>query len=256
MKKIALLFCVIMLVSCGGDSDSDTNNPAETSNSGSSNTNSVLLRKIEEFESDGTLRFTEVYTYNSDNFIKKTVITYVNSPTRTDLYIYENGKITKKIITRDNGETSTQEYFYDNGLIVLMEANEDMNTYYTKFTYNSQGYFTTRIEGTVNSGDEDVFTYNSSNQIVKEKTKYFISEYEYDNKTNYFKPFITEAYYKMDRHSDNNMTKLISSSQFSSGTNTIATYTFEYKYNSDGLPIEIIEKKDDVIKSVIKLTYN
>jgi hypothetical protein len=71
--------------------------------------------------------------------------------------------------------------------------------------------------------------------------------YEYDNKINFNKILFPEVYYKIWRRSDHNPTKT---------TSNFISRTAEYKYNSDGLPIEITKKHDGIIEQVSKLTYN
>jgi hypothetical protein len=246
MKKIVLLLCAIMLVSCGGDSDSEISD-SDTNNSGSSNTNSVLLRKIEGFEPDGTLKFTEIYTYNSDNFINKIVKTSTDGYVYTHTFNYENGKITKRIQSVSTMTSATNhEFSYENGLIVLMETNSSSNIF---FNYNSKGYVSELLN---NTGHGEIYTYDSSDNLVKSDSTdgNNIVEYEYDNELNYSKPFFPESYFKITRKSDHNLTK-------STGRGGDDVEIFEYKYNSGGLPTERTTKfKNGVIEDVIKFTYN
>lgn len=105
MKKIILLICYTLLfVSCGGDNE----NPDNTNT-----TDKVLLREMLSFEPDGTLDGTLVFSYNSDDFLNKTVHLDPEGFTHTQTYIYENENIIKRLINFSDNSGSIETYLQD-----------------------------------------------------------------------------------------------------------------------------------------------
>jgi len=80
-------------------------------------------------------------------------------------------------------------------------------------------------------------------------SKHGTTFYEYNNKSNYLIGLFPDAYWKAVRMSDYRIIKRTSS-------NNSSVSTYEYGYNSDGFPIEIITKNDGINGEVLKLTYN
>jgi len=237
MKKI-LLFCAIALAlnSCSSDDSSD---------SGSSNGDGVLLKKTIATDAEGT-KVTSNYTYDGN----KIVSVIDNSGDSNEYYTYTGDLITKL------------EYKLPNGTV------EQINTY----SYDSNGRLATfvRIHPDTDWGNKELYTYNADGTITAKhytgdsKTQTFLNStgtikfangevieitddfqddhaYTYDTKNNPLKNVI--GWNKINF--TDGETNDVLHNMLTDKVGTEVWYSYSYTYNADGYPTKSVESVEE-----------
>lgn len=232
MKKLFLLLSYLILFSACSSDDSSING---------SQTSENKLKKVTTNE--------EVTTFfYSNNQISYTITNEISTGDEyKEEYIYENGVISKiKRYTNNVYQSNSDTFYaYSNGKISTSSSNEDDILFSHQYTYNSLNQMTKDAQyddGVYNS--EETFTYFSDGNIQSHSHSAFsgIYNFTYDNKINPLYYAYPEYYSKILAISKNNET-------------TDGTFTFEYVYNSDNLPIQKTTKLSGTVFSVENFEY-
>lgn len=241
MKKAITFLTIILLTSCSNNDDNEKKNP---------NNSKLLISKIEYFNDSSELMETQIFTYNSDNYISKIENIKNGNVEEITNYIYENKKLVKQISPgNSSSEIYTHDYVYSDGfLIYSKELNiGGLVTTYT-YSYNDEGYLKIKKSDYRNENIEYFYSNNNVSKIVLSQTSYQRTNvYEYTNTVDYLAVIFPKEYYKIYRLSDFNTAK----ESYSNGS----IYTYEYTYNEYEFPIQITKKEDGVIRSVEKIHY-
>lgn len=199
--------------------------------------------------------------------------TYVDgSFSSVTTYTYTNNKVTASSGSNSNGGTSAYSYNYDAQGRISSATGSSTNGGSTfsideTFTYDANG----RITQTISSSSKEVFTYNSSGQVVKKdyytgsnstytlynsftytypstNTKNYSTQMEYDG-SNALQVTVTfvydtkqnpEAVIFPDAQEPTN--NVIQETYQSPGSNTSTAVTYTYTYNANGFPVTVTEK--------------
>jgi hypothetical protein len=252
MKKIILLSVLtIGIISCSKDNNSTTENTNPTTSG------IKILKQISKDYSGGIQQSEKITTFTYENNLLSKIIT--NTAGINEIYnaefTYLNGKLKQKYsfeYSSTSGITypSTVMYNYTGDLITSQTSNENGTNYSEIYTYNSSNQLINRKEFKANGNlnDETNYEYftdgNLSKKITLTTTPNYISLYNsYDNKKNPYELIFTSAYLKIKAITKNNVTSFNSK-------------TYEYEYNSNNYPTKSTEKVGTEIKNITTIEYN
>jgi hypothetical protein len=162
-------------------------------------------------------------------------------------FIYSDGKLQRENYYENLVPKSYQTYSYEGDVIRSMLSFEDNIYFVHKYSYNSKGQIFKEEQFSDDKLDAtNTFEYNSDGNISKEiYSNDRSTSYQYDKKKNplylLFSDSVLKTYGSLG--SKNN---IISDSD---------NYSYDYTYNSQGFPTEVIEKYDGVVESKTTYTY-
>lgn len=215
------------------------------------NSNSSLKSGIQtefEYNSDGALnkmyidnKLVNIFYYENDKLTKVLYDTDTDNEFSDTLYIiYDNsGLLIKTIFSYKYDDYTNKKYVYDyifdsNGNIINKKGYDEqgLNNYEFKYIYSSNGNLLS-----TNVISDDI--------LISE-----FSEFEYDNRLNYWrlKHFPKEYIFlgKLNPDNDYNINNIIAYSniKYYDGWSSYYSYNREITYNSTGYPILIVTNSD------------
>ena len=267
MKKLLLLFAILIL-GCSGD-DSSSNNNSDNNNPGDG---PLVLSIISTDSEISNYVYTDTYTYEENKLESVTKSNSQGSTIYTDYFVYTNDKVVRidRYVSYDSEDpTKTEEinYSYDSqGRLSSTEVTGSWGTDLGTLNYNSNGsvnYIMTYTENNSPTVEESNLNlqFDNNDNLINASDSEVSVVIEYDNFNSPFKNIVGLNFHVILFHEltyanffsfNNNCTSYVVSDL--QGDNY--TYNYDYDYNQDGYPRQIIAKDSDGFESTIAIQYS
>ena len=246
MKKLLLLFAILIL-GCSGDDSSSTNN-SDNNNPGDG---PLVLSILSTDSEDSNYVYTDTYTYDGNKLESVTQSDSQSSTVYAYYFVYTNDKVVRidGYTSYNSGDpTQTEEinYSYDSqGRLTSMVETNSWETETATFNYNSNGtvtYIQTFQENNSSIVDETNslnLRFDNNDNLINVSNGEYSQVFEYDNFNSPFKNIVGLNFHILlsgeltysDIFSLNNN---CISNEFSNSLGDNFSNNYNYDYNQDG----------------------
>ena len=196
MKKLLLLFAILIL-GCSGDDSSSTNN-SDNNNPGDG---PLVLSIISTDSEISNYVYTDTYTYEENKLESVTKSNSQGSTIYTDYFVYTNDKVVRidRYVSYDSEDpTKTEEinYSYDSqGRLSSTEVTGSWGTDLGTLNYNSNGsvnYIMTYTENNSPTVEESNLNlqFDNNDNLINVSNGVYSQVFEYDNFNSPFKNIV------------------------------------------------------------------
>jgi len=211
--------------------------------------NTYKLTKEVVKDENGNVERTSTFTYNQLNQLTRVARVF---PSDTNTYTLDfTYDLFGNLSTKLANNTNLTTYGYSNGLITTSTHTSYNENFLNTYTYNSLGQMVNKnLTADGDSVDSESYTYNNDGNIATSQNDMgSIMEYGYDNKNNVKKLLFTEAYCKIEKYGNNNMTyrRVVGES---------LGWYLTYEYNENNYPTKVFGFDYGTLISTKEYTYN